>query len=251
LSIFSLRLDSRRTRQQEREKMPLIRGHHSFDDHFTQIPNSWLRDRRLSLKAIGLLAQLISHAPGWSLSINSLASYNGVSKDSIRTAIKELEGFGYLIKQQERSEGGRFSESTWKTSDPTELPLTEKPLTENPTPKNNIIKEEQVKNNERIYTDSQNEIFEKFWEVFPKKVDKGAARRAWRSALKKADPELIIEKAKAYADDPNLPEKRFIKYPGSWLNAEAWNNPPLPERSSPNRQDQNKKAIEEFLNGKD
>ena len=35
--------------------MPLIRGYHSFDDHFTQIPNSWLRDTRLSLKAIGLL----------------------------------------------------------------------------------------------------------------------------------------------------------------------------------------------------
>jgi hypothetical protein len=226
--------------------MPLIRGHHSFDDHFTQIPNSWLRDRRLSLKAIGLLAQLISHSPGWSLSINSLASYNGVSKDSIRTAIKELEGFGYLIKQQERSEGGRFSESTWKTSDPTELPLTDKPLTENPTPKKTITKEEQLKNNERIYSDFQEFNFEEFWKHYPKKVDKGAARRAWRSALKKADPKLIIDKAKAYAEDHNLPEKRFIKYPGSWLNAEAWNNPPLPERKKTDKTD--KKELEDWAN---
>ena len=219
--------------------MPLIRGHHSFDDHFTQIPNSWLRDRRLSLKAIGLLAQLISHAPGWSLSINSLAAYNGVSKDSVRSAIKELEDLGYLVKQQERSEGGRYAESTWKTSDPTESPLTEKPLTENPTPKNTITKEEQLKNNERTNTD-----FERFWEVYPKRTDKGAARRAFTRAIKKADVEFIILKAKAYADDPNLPDKKFIKYPASWLNAEAWDNGPLPERKTNN----NKKAIEEWIN---
>ena len=35
--------------------MPVIRGHHSFDNHFTQIPNHWLRDSRLSFKARGLM----------------------------------------------------------------------------------------------------------------------------------------------------------------------------------------------------
>lgn len=91
--------------------------------------------------------------------------------------------------------------------------------------------------------------FEKFWEIYPKKLDKGAARRAWTTAIKKAEPELIIERAKAYADDPNLPEKRYIKYPASWLNAEAWENGPLPSRGT--KQDKTKKAIEEWLNGKD
>lgn len=223
--------------------MPLIRGHHPFEDHFAQIPNSWLRDKRLSLKSIGLLAQLMSHSPGWSLSINSLAEYNGVSREAIRSAILELEGLGYLTKKQDR-ENGRFAESTWVTSDPIEIPLTGKPLAEKPTTKNTITKEEHLKNNERTYA-----LFEEFWIVYPKKVDKGAARRAWASAVKKANPELIIEKAKAYADDPNLPEKRFIKYPGSWLNAEAWENGPLPSRGT--KQDKTKRAIEEWLNGKD
>lgn len=218
--------------------MPLIRGHHAFDDNFAQIPNAWLRDRRLSLKAIGLLAQLISHSPGWSLSINSLAAYNECSKDSIRAAIKELEGLGYLVKEQGRGDAGRFGESTWKTSDPTEKPLTEKPLTEKPTPKNTINKNNNLKNNERTLTD-----FERFWDNYPKKVDKGAARRAWNSAIKKADAEIIITKAKAYREDPNLPEAKFVKYPSSWLNAEAWNNPPLPERKK-----DNKKALEEWAN---
>ena len=103
--------------------MPLIRGHHSFDDQFAQIPNAWLRDSRLSLKAIGLLAQIMTHVPGWNMSINSLSTRNNVGRDQIRTAIGELEEFGYLTREQSR-EDGRFSETIWRTSDPTDIPLS-------------------------------------------------------------------------------------------------------------------------------
>jgi len=217
--------------------MPLIRGHHSFDDQFAQIPNAWLRDSRLSLKAIGLLAQIMTHVPGWNMSINSLASRNNVGKDQIRTAIAELEEFGYLTREQSREEG-KFAETIWKTSDPSEKPLSDNPTTENPTIKNTIPKEDQIKNNERTISE-----FERFWEIYPKKTDKGAARRAFTTAIRKADVDLIISKAKAYAEDPNLPQKQFIKYPASWLNAEAWNNPPLPERKKTDL-----KALEEWAN---
>jgi hypothetical protein len=217
--------------------MPLIRGHHSFDDQFAQIPNAWLRDARLSLKAIGLLAQIMTHVPGWNMSINSLANRNNVGRDQIRTAIAELEEFGYLTREQSR-EDGKFSETIWRTSDPTDLPLSENPTSDNSTTKNTITKEEQIKNNERIYSDSQ---FEEFWNYYPKKVDKGAALRAFRKAAKNEDVTLVIDGAKRYAEDPNLPEKQFIKNPATWLNAEAWNNGPLPARKKTDR-----KALEEW-----
>lgn len=129
--------------------MAVIRGHHSFDDHFTQIPNQWLRDARLSFKARGLLSLILSHSAGWSLSINSLAKQNQEGKDSIRKAIKELETFGYL-KRSQVNVGGRFGESIWTTTDPSEIPLAEIPLaekqsSENPTPKNNNYLEKQSK----------------------------------------------------------------------------------------------------------
>jgi hypothetical protein len=221
--------------------MPLIRGHHSFDDQFAQIPNAWLRDARLSLKAIGLLAQIMTHVPGWNMSINSLAQRNNVGRDQIRTAIQELEEFGYLTREQSR-EDGKFSETIWRTSDPTEIPLSENSTTVNPTTKNTITKEEQIKNNERIYSDSENE-FESFWSHYPKKVDKGAAIRAFRKALKTYPASEVIEGAKRYAEDPNLPEKQFIKNPATWLNAESWNNGPLPARKKTDR-----KALEEWAN---
>jgi hypothetical protein len=219
--------------------MPLIRGHHSFDDQFAQIPNAWLRDSRLSLKAIGLLAQIMTHVPGWNMSINSLATRNNVGRDQIRTAIGELEEFGYLTREQSR-EDGRFSETIWRTSDPTDIPLSENPTSVNPTTKNTITKEEQNKNNERTYNDSE---FDSFWNHYPKKVDKGAAVRAFRKAIKNTDVKEIIDGAIRYALDVNLPDKQFIKNPATWLNAESWNNGPLPERKK-----NDKKALEEWAN---
>lgn len=129
--------------------MPLIRGHHSFDNHFTQVPNDWLRDSRLTFKARGLLSLVMSHTQGWSLSINSLAAQNQEGKDAIRSAILELESCGYLSRSQTNL-GGRFGETVWTTHDPADLPLTENPTTENPmtvnpTPKKNIYKEQQSK----------------------------------------------------------------------------------------------------------
>lgn len=195
--------------------MPLIRGHHSFDNHFTQIPNHWLRDSRLSFKARGVIALMMSHSQGWSLSINALADQNQEGKDAIRSAINELEKYGYLTRGQV-NEGGRFGESVWITHDPADLPMTENPTTENPTPKNNKLKEEQVKNN----TD---DLFNEFWTAYPRKLDKAKAFRAFKSALKRAKFEEILAGLLRYRNDPNR-DPDFTKYPATWLNSDAWEN---------------------------
>jgi biotin operon repressor len=221
--------------------MPLIRGHHSFDDHFTQIPNDWLRDKRISLGAKGLLAQLLSHAPGWRISQESLGRDNGVGRDAIRTLINELLEAGYLMRSEERERGekGYLGGYTYTTQDPTQ----DNPTQDNPLLKKNITKNNNLKNNERIIENFQNYHFEEFWNHYPKKVDKGAALRAFRKAAKTQDLALVIEGAKRYAEDPNLPDKQFIKNPATWLNAEAWNNGPLPKRKTTDS-----KALEEWAN---
>jgi hypothetical protein len=131
--------------------MPLIRGHHSFDDHFTQIPNEWVRDSRLSLKAIGLLTQLMSHSPGWNMSISSLARFNKTGIDTIKTAVKELEIHGYLKRSmtQEHNADGTFADFIWTTADPFQNPATALSVHAKQDTKKNIIKEEQVKKNKQ------------------------------------------------------------------------------------------------------
>lgn len=194
--------------------MPLIRGHHSFDDHFTQIPNAWLRDNRLSFKARGILSLIMSHREGWSLSIQSLADQNLEGKDAIRSAIEELEIAGYLTRDQV-NEGGRFGESIWMTKDPADLPMAENPMTENPTPKKNIIKEEQVKNTKEAGE------FESFWKLYPRHDGRAAAEKSYLKALKKISHADLITALQRYIAH-NTKHNIIFAHASTWLNGERW-----------------------------
>ena len=211
--------------------MPIVRGHHSFDDHFTQIPNEWLRDRRLSLKSIGLLSQLMSHSPGWNMSIRSLAKANGTGVQVIKTAVLELEHAGYLIRgeKQKQNPDGTFADYEWTTQDPFQNPVTVKTRHGEIVHKEeHSLKEQQLsKNNQRI-TAHLNPLFKEFWKEYPRKLDKGKAERAFKSALTRATFEDILAGTIRYTNDPNRLDE-YTKYPATWLNADSWENGPLPD----------------------
>lgn len=169
------------------DEMPLIRGHHSVDDHFSQIPNDYLRDGRLSLKARGLLGLLMSHKEGWSLSIQSLVTQNIEGKDAIRSAIEELEALGYLERYQV-NEGGRFGEVIFKTKDPDAPlageplagePLAENPLTENPPPKNTKEKKTNTKNTKDLRGDKLPYLLPEEWNPRAEDWDTMAEHFPW------------------------------------------------------------------------
>lgn len=129
--------------------MPLIRGHHSFDAQFTQIPNDWLRDPRLSLGAIGLLAQLLSHQPGWKISQENLARANRIGRDGMRTLLNELITAGYLSKseERERNEAGQLAGYVYTTKDPDAPPMLSEPTLAEPTQAEPTLAEPTHKNN--------------------------------------------------------------------------------------------------------
>ena len=58
---------------------------------YTVMSNYHLRDKRLSLKAKGLLSQMLSLPEEWDYTLAGLCYINRESKDAIRTAIRELE----------------------------------------------------------------------------------------------------------------------------------------------------------------
>jgi len=80
--------------------------------------------------------------------------------------------------------------------------------------------------------------FAAFWAAYPRKVSKPTALRAWAKAVRKADPDKIVAAAAAFAADPNLPPGQYIPHPGTWLNGERWNDPPLPSRNGRETQQQ-------------
>lgn len=76
--------------------------------------------------------------------------------------------------------------------------------------------------------------FDEFWKIYPRKQDKGHAKRAWQKATQTTDPTAIIDGAARYRDDPNR-EDPYTALPATWLNGERWLDEPLPERNNRNK----------------
>ena len=97
---------------------------------FTIMSNYHLRDKNLSLKAKGLLSQMLSLPEEWDYTLAGLACINKESKDAIRSAVNELEQAGYITRRQTTTEGGRFGCNEYLIR---ERPVLPSPLPENPT----------------------------------------------------------------------------------------------------------------------
>ncbi len=102
---------------------------------FTTMLNHHLRNKQLSLKAVGLLSKILSLPPDWDYSLKGLATLNTDGIDGVRSAMKELEEQGYIIRFQSRDENGRMSRSRYKVFNipQTGNPASDKPSSENPT----------------------------------------------------------------------------------------------------------------------
>lgn len=77
--------------------------------------------------------------------------------------------------------------------------------------------------------------FDQFWEWYPRKVGKEAAKKAWDKARTKTDQQNILDGIERYRLDPNLPAKEFIPHPATWLNEGRWDDEPLPIRGQQQR----------------
>ena len=218
--------------------MPLIRGHHAFDDHFAQIPNDWLRDDRLSLEARGLLAQIMSHRPGWNLSIRSISAQNRIGKEKVRRIIDELMALEYLERSQKqgKDEKGRMTSYDYITRDPlprTAEPRAGKPPTAIRPTKNTIPKENQLdrtQSDRSAFSPDELELhFREFWAAYPLKRGKGAAAKAYEKAIEKVAPDYLLDRTRKFRDDPYRPDD-FTPLCTTWLNQERWDDEPYKKR---------------------
>jgi len=75
----------------------------------------------------------------------------------------------------------------------------------------------------------RNSAFDLFWESYPLKVGKAAAKKSWDKAIKQTDQDNVISGALRYAADPNR-HPSYTAHAATWLNAERWGDEPLPAR---------------------
>ena len=75
---------------------------------YTVMSNHHLRNKELSLKAKGLLSQMLSLPEDWDYTLAGLSYINREKIDAIREAVRELERAGYIQRSRERDEKGRL-----------------------------------------------------------------------------------------------------------------------------------------------
>lgn len=94
------------------------------NSNYTAMSNIHLQDKRLSLKAKGLLSLMLSlPADRWKYSIRGLASICRDGVDSVRDGIRELERAGYVIRFRSRKANGQLGEAIyWIYEEPQTAP---------------------------------------------------------------------------------------------------------------------------------
>lgn len=79
--------------------------------NYTVMSNYHLKDKRLSLKAKGLLSLMLSLPENWDYSVKGLVSLCKEGSSSVETGLKELKKYGYLSLDKippSKTESGRF-----------------------------------------------------------------------------------------------------------------------------------------------
>lgn len=112
---------------------------------FSIVSNAILRDKRMTMKARFLLVFCLSMSDSWEFSAQGLATGIGASVDAIKSGLRELEEFGYLVRRQTRINGKLSTmeyilrEEPLVEKPPTVLPSTVLPSAEKPMQTNTNI----------------------------------------------------------------------------------------------------------------
>jgi|GEM_PF-1310222 len=139
--------------------------------NFTILSNKLLQDKRLSFKAKGLMAFMLSLPPDWDYSIEGLAYCSKDGINSITTALKELKQCGYLTMERTRDTKGRLDGTEYIIREEPEQPILEnkpqapkcdfprleKPILEKPILENRMQQNTNIQNTN--ITNNKNNIY--------------------------------------------------------------------------------------------
>jgi hypothetical protein len=105
--------------------MTIVRVHKT--GNFTVMSNYHFKEKKMSLKAKGLLSLMLSLPDDWNYSISGLVTLSKDGKDSVMSALSELEKHGYLTRERVVNDKGQFAGVEYNIF---EQPQREKPIAE-------------------------------------------------------------------------------------------------------------------------
>jgi len=155
---------------------------------YTTICNRIFKDRRLSLKAKGLLAMLLSFSDSWKLSISGLEVILKEGKASIKSTINELIKNGYVEREQQKNAKGYYMGFKYTVFESPKImnPQTDNRFTDNtPQVSNNIINNQLNKDNSKNqffnevmgFDNYSKEMLSDFFEYWSEPTKKGILKK--------------------------------------------------------------------------
>ena len=124
--------------------------------NYTVMSNHHFKEKKMSLKAKGLLSLMLSLPDDWDYSISGLATLSKDGKDSIMSALSELEKFGYLTRTRLTDEKGRFAGVEYNIF---EIPQPKNPISEKPNSANENSENPNSENTAQLNTNLTNHLF--------------------------------------------------------------------------------------------
>jgi hypothetical protein len=200
---------------------------------FSIVPE-WVLERGLSPTALKLYIVLARYAD-WETGIafparDTLAERMKSSEKTVDRAVKELVAAECIGKEYR----GRYASARYQVFqvDPreTDLSFEETDMSSEGT----NLSEREDKNVHITRTNEQEPLeqelleqefmlaFEQFWEIYPRKVGKGRAKKALKAALEKTDIETILAGVEGYMANEDMYDLQYVAHPTSWLNGERW-----------------------------
>lgn len=137
---------------------------------YTVVDNNIFQNKKLSLKARGMLVTLLSLPDSWEFSENGLEKIFNDGLTAIRSSLKELEENMYLKRKQLRDEKGKFLKNEWIIS---ETPLTEQPIVENPITGNPLSENDTQLNTNKLNTKEKRKKESSYDEILSSIEDDG------------------------------------------------------------------------------
>ena len=137
--------------------MSVVRVHKNAN--FTVMSNYHFKEKKMSLKSKGLLSLMLSLPDDWDYTVAGLVTLSSDGKDSVNSALKELESLGYLTRTRLTDAKGRFAGIEYNIyENPKENPIAEKPISAKPI-QDKPISEDPPQLNTNSLKDLSNKLF--------------------------------------------------------------------------------------------
>lgn len=204
-------------------------------NNYIVVPNSILRDKRISIKARGLLVIILSLPPKWKLTVSGLVTVTGAGETAVRAGLRELEKYGYVQCTRARDSKGRIGCMDYIIR---EVPLNEEnPKVENPKVENPEVEKPELENLGVVSTDIvstdivstndmdslQSRYFKVFWNTYPKHIKIKETKEYWNKLPVDIDLyDKIIKSVTDYKKTEQWLDPTYIPNPLTYLRDERW-----------------------------